>query len=138
MRILCVDPGRRHVGLASCDELEIAVRPLKAIERRGNARLAAAIVREAIKEEADEIVIGHPLNMNGTPGPSAKDAEKIAALIAEKAGTPVRLWDERLSSWEAENLMKELKIPEKKRKILAHSASAAVILRSYLDSRKGG
>lgn len=138
MRILAVDLGERHVGLASCDELELAVRPLRTIERRGNAQIAEAIAREGRAIGAAEVLMGHPLNMDGTAGRSAKDAEKIAALVAEVSGLPVRLWDERLSSWEAEQLLDEIGASKKKRRDLIHSASAAVILKSYVESKRQG
>ncbi|MFA6033767.1 MAG: Holliday junction resolvase RuvX [Myxococcota bacterium] len=148
MRILAADLGRKHVGLARCDELGLAAVPHKTLERHSNVSLAEAIAREAVLIGAGKIVIGHPLNMDGSAGPAAKDAEKIAVLVSgamtrmsEGAGEGVcrvLLWDERLSSWEAENLLREMGAPEAKRRKMIHEASAAVILRSYLESGQGG
>jgi putative holliday junction resolvase len=138
MRILAVDLGEKNVGLASCDELELTVRPLNTVQRTGNVQIASSIASEARRIEAAEVLVGHPLNMDGTAGRAAKDAEKIAALVAEVSGLPVRLWDERLSSWEAEQLLDEIGASKKKRRDLIHSASAAVILKSYVESRRQG
>jgi putative Holliday junction resolvase len=138
MRILAVDLGEKNVGLASCDELELTVRPLNTVRRTGNTQIASSITREARLIEAEEVLVGHPLNMDGTAGRAAKDAEKIAALVAEVSGLPVRLWDERLSSWEAEQLLDEIGASKRKRRDLIHSAAAAVILKSYVESRRQG
>jgi putative Holliday junction resolvase len=136
MRVLAVDLGSKHVGLAVCDELGLLVSPAGTIERKSNKALADAIVRHARRREAGAIVVGHPINMDGTAGRAAKDAEKIAAMIAEAGGPPVTLFDERLSSWEAESLLADAGASRKKRRTLVHEAAAAVILRSYLEARR--
>ena len=136
MRILAVDLGGKHVGLASCDELELVVSPAGTIARTSNKALVDAIVREAKRREAAEIVVGHPVNMDDTAGRQARDAEKIAALIAEASALPVRLCDERLSSWEAARMLEEAGVPKGRQREKIHEASAAVILRSYLDGKQ--
>ncbi|MBI5527677.1 MAG: Holliday junction resolvase RuvX [Deltaproteobacteria bacterium] len=136
MKILSVDLGSKNVGLAVCDELGISVSPAGTVPRKSNAMLVEAIIRQARRREADAIVVGHPINMDGTAGRAAKDAEKIAAMIALAGGPPVTLFDERLSSWEAENLLIEAGASRKKKRTLVHEAAAAVILRSYLEAKR--
>lgn len=138
MKILAVDLGGKKVGLAICDELEMVVSLAGTIVRTSNKALVDAIAREAGRREAAEIVVGHPLNMDDTAGRSAKDAEKIAAMIAVGCALPVQLVDERLSSWEAAQMLEEAGVPPKKRREKLHEASAAVILRSHLDARREG
>ena len=136
MKILAVDLGVKHVGLAVCDELQMVVSSAGTVPRTSNKALVDAVVREAKRRGAAEIVVGHPLNMDDTAGRSARDAEKIAAMVAEACACPVRLWDERLSSWEAAQMLAETGVRGKKRRLKIHEASAAVILRSYLDALK--
>jgi len=135
MRIISVDLGNRYTGFASCDELEMTVSPLHSIEGKSTKQIVEEIISTARRMNADEVIIGLPLNMNGTSGKQAEHAEKIAAAVAE-SGVQVRLWDERLTSWEADQLLLETGKSAKKRRLMAHSAAAAVILRSYIDSKK--
>lgn len=135
VKVLAADLGSKNVGLAVCDELQMTVSPAGTVVRTSNKALALAIAREAARRGATEIVVGHPLNMDGTAGRAAKDAEKIAALVAECCACRVTLWDERLSSWEAEHLLAEAGASRRRRREKIHEASAAVILRSYIDAK---
>ncbi|MCS6817462.1 MAG: Holliday junction resolvase RuvX [Blastocatellia bacterium] len=130
MRILAVDPGTRRIGLALCDELGISVRPLVTLVARGVERDARAIAEVARAHQVQGIVVGWPLNMDGTVGPAARRAEKLARRLRALAGVPISLWDERLTSIEAEALLRERgerPTPER-----VDQVAACVILQDFL------
>jgi putative Holliday junction resolvase len=132
MRILAVDPGTRRIGLALCDELGISVRPLEGLTARGLEQDARAIADLARAHRVEGIVVGWPLNMDGTVGPAARRAEKLARRLRALAGVPVSLWDERLTSVEAETLLRERgerPTPER-----VDQVAACVILQDFLTA----
>ncbi len=132
MRILAVDPGTRRIGLALCDELGISVRPLLVLAARGVETDARAIAELARAHQAEGIVVGWPLNLDGTVGPAARRAEKLARRLRALAGVPVSLWDERLTSVEAETLLRERgerPTPER-----VDQVAACVILQDFLTA----
>jgi len=134
MRYLGIDYGTRRVGLSFGDELGVAT-PLPALigaAARAPLEPLATIVRE---RRIDELVLGHPLNMDGTAGPKAKEVESLAARLREAFGLPVHLVDERLTTYEAES-----SIPARQRRAvrasgLVDSRAACLILRDFLDQR---
>lgn len=137
MRILGVDLGERNVGVAMSDELGLTAQPLTTLRREGGARgqealvvALSALVRE---HDADEVVVGHPLSMDGSVGPAARAAETFARALESASGTPVRLWDERLSTVAAERTLLEADLSRKKRRAVIDRAAAAYILQGYLD-----
>jgi putative Holliday junction resolvase len=129
------------MGLAIADEDARIARPLGTLERK-NRNEDMRRLREIIREHGvKQIVVGLPLRMDGTKGGMAEEAERFATRIRKQIGLPVELMDERLTSWEAEQVLKETKISprdtEKKRKKKGSTDSvdalaAAVILREYL------
>ena len=86
-------------------------------------------------DDAKEIIIGYPINMDGSIGVRAIDAEKFSQKIKESSGIEVKLWDERLSTKEAENFMIKASVTRKKRKKVIDKLAAVIILQGYLDSR---
>jgi putative Holliday junction resolvase len=136
-RLLGVDPGEARIGIATCDpEGRFAV-PLTIIERRGRAldRVAEEIAALSASSEAEGIVVGLPLNMDGTEGAQARHARSLGRRIATAAGLPVHYWDERLSSFAAEQLMAEAPRMRRRRGGRIDDLAAAVILQSFLDGR---
>jgi putative Holliday junction resolvase len=134
MRILAVDPGTKRIGVALCDELEIAVRPLPVLASRGGEHNARAIAELARAHGAEGIVIGWPLHMDGTISPSAERARRLARRLHALTGLPVVLWDERLTSVEAETLLRERgerPTPER-----IDQVAACVILQDFLTFRR--
>lgn len=134
MRFLGIDYGTRRIGLATGDELGIAT-PLPALVESdlGARRLAlAALVRQ---RRVDELVLGYPLNMNGSAGYKAKEMEALAAELRAEFGLPVHLVDERLTSHIAETGMNQKQLREIRAKGIIDSRAAAVILQDYLDQR---
>jgi len=134
MRILAVDPGTKRIGLALCDELEISVRPLTVLVSRGEEHDARTIAELARAHGAEGIVIGWPLHMDGTISLSARRARRLAHRLRALTGLPVVLWDERLTSVEAEALLRERgerPTPER-----IDQVAACVILHDFLTFRR--
>lgn len=132
MRFLGIDYGTRRIGLAAGDELGIAT-PLPALveaEPAARRRALAAVVKT---RRIDEIVLGHPLNMDGTAGFKAKEIEVFAEELRAEFGLPVHLVDERLTSHIAESGMNQKQLREIRAKGIIDSRAAAVILQDYLD-----
>lgn len=135
-RILAVDYGRRRVGLAVSDPLGISAQGLETVEVRSSKGAAAAVAQVAGAQDAGEIVVGLPLNMDGSAGPMAAEAEAFAAEVERRTGLPVRRWDERLTSVAAHRTMREMGVRTKGRKETVDRMSAVLILQGYLDSQK--
>lgn len=133
LRILAIDYGKRRIGLAISDEMGMTARPL-AVLARTNRRNDLRRLREIAREHAvGRIVVGQPLNMDGSAGSMAEEAARFAARIQKELGLPVELADERLSSWEAEQMR-----PSKagrKHDEAKDDIAAAVILRDFLERR---
>ncbi|MCX6938329.1 MAG: Holliday junction resolvase RuvX [Verrucomicrobia bacterium] len=134
MRFLGIDYGTRRIGLAGGDELGIAT-PLPALvvaDLAGRRRALAEVIRQ---RRIDEIVLGYPLNMDGSAGFKAKEMEALAAELRAEFGLPVHLLDERLTSHMAEQGMNQKQLREIRAKGIVDSRAAAVILQDYLDQR---
>lgn len=135
--ILAIDYGEVRIGLAVSDELEIGANPLSVIKRKTEKEDLAKI-EDIIKERnVARVVVGLPLNMNGTEGPMAKAAREFAAKIA-KLDVEVKLWDERLSTRAAESILIEADLSRAKRKKKKDQVAAAWFLQSYLDAKGMG
>lgn len=137
-RILAIDPGRVRMGLAVSDPMGILARGLPTLEsagRRKDLEALEAIVRE---NEVAEIVVGHPLSMDGSRGQMTDFAERLAEDLRERTGLPVSLWDERLSSVEAERSLIARNVRREDRKGMRDRVAAALILQGFLDSRAPG
>ena len=140
-RILGIDMGKRRIGVAiSAPEGVLAV-PLQVIECRGDEIDARAITEIARKEGVETLVVGHPRSLDGTIGPQARRVEAFARRLAEASGLPLELWDERLSSKQAErpppHSGKRRNRGPRKRRASTDDAAAAIILESYLHRHRG-
>ena len=136
MKILGVDFGDSRTGYAISDALGFGASVVGAF-KSGNIKEVAKHTAELAKElNAEKIVLGYPKNMNGSLGPRAEKTQRLAGLIKELSDIPIILWDERLTTVSAHNLMNETNVRGKKRKGSVDSISAAYILQGYLDSLK--
>jgi putative Holliday junction resolvase len=133
MRYLGVDVGRARVGLALADDVLRTARPLRAVPRRAGAATLAEIAEAAREYEVERLVVGLPLNMDGTEGASARDARAFAARLGEALGLPVDFHDERLSTFEAETRLRDRGFSAKDRRSRVDAEAAAVILQGWLD-----
>lgn len=134
IRFLGIDYGTRRIGLSFGDQLGVAT-PLPAIAEtdEGKRRLALAAVIRA--RQISEIVMGHPLNMDDSVGPKAKEVEGVAARLRAEFGLPVHLVDERLTSYEAEATIPKSKRRDVRASGIIDSRAATLILQDYLDQR---
>ena len=136
MRILGIDFGDVHVGLALSDPLLLTAQPLGQYRLRGESEDKAYFGDVIRSREVGEIVIGFPLRMDGTSGTRAEKTRTFAAWMEKSFGLPVVLWDERLTTHQAGGIMREQKIRTRDRRTIEHQISAALILQAYLDSRR--
>ncbi|MCH8994658.1 MAG: Holliday junction resolvase RuvX [Chloroflexi bacterium] len=139
-RILGLDIGERRIGIAiSTPEGRLAV-PLRVLESRGDAEDARAIAGIANAERVDSLVVGHPLSLDGSVGPQARRVEAFARLVARESGLPLELWDERLSSAQAERPpvrpRRRGSKGGRRRRGPADDVAAAIVLQSYLDRQQ--
>ena len=135
MRILGLDMGSKRIGVAVSDPLGITAQGLLTLEKEKDGDVIKRLRDIILKEEIKEIVVGLPLNMNGSYGPQAKDAISFADSLKDKFDIPVKLWDERMSTMEVERIMIEADVSRSKRKKKIDKLAAQVILQSYLNAR---
>lgn len=135
MIFLAIDPGRRRLGLALSDELGW-VHPLKTLERHGNRRDLEAIARLVRQHGVQAVVVGLPLNMDGSEGEAAQSARRLAAELEKALALEVYLQDERLSSFEAEDRLKAAGLRPGRRRSVVDQMAAVVILEDFLAARE--
>lgn len=134
-RILSVDFGDTRTGLAVSDELRFLASGIGYISPGGIEKTAAAVAEEAKRQGVSAIVVGHPLNMNGTEGPRAARAAEFADLLRGRLdGVEVVLFDERMTTMAATRYLNETNLRGKKRKGVIDTLSAQIILQNFLDS----
>ncbi len=137
MAIAAIDLGKRRIGIAISNDDDHGALPLDAIERRGLRTDLAATMRCLEGRGVSLIVVGLPLNMDGSRGPAARAAEDFAARLREFSGLPVETCDERLSSVEAEERLRELPGRRGRRKERIDALAAAIILERWREGRRG-
>lgn len=136
MRILGIDYGRRRLGIALSDEGEILASPLLVYKSHGLERDLDFLIRLIAEREVERIVLGLPLNMDGSRGEMAEEVLSFAETLHEKSGLPVDTFDERLTTTEAERVLVQADLSRKRRKKLRDSLAAVLILQGYLESLK--
>lgn len=134
MRCLGIDYGTRRIGLSYGDELGVAT-PLPAITEAAPEKRWAALAAIVRQRRATDLVLGHPLNMDDTAGPKAKEAEALAARLQAEFSLPVHLVDERLTSYEAESTIPKAKRRDVRASGLIDSRAATIILQDFLDQQ---
>ena len=134
MKILAIDFGKKRMGFALGDTTINTATPLEQINRKSQEQ-DINYIRDLIAEyDIDKIVTGYPLNMDGTKSKISAEVETFSKTLQERIKIPVDFMDERLTSFEAEELLKNHKPDYKKRKKIIDSISALIILRSYMES----
>ncbi len=137
MIIIGIDIGEARTGVAICDENQILASPLCMIEEKNKDKLAEKIIEISNLKNANKIVLGYPKNMNGTLGPSAKNAEYLQKKLKELSkNIEVILWDERLTTVCAQKNFAFLGKKSINYKKQIDKASACLILQNYLDYLK--
>ena len=135
MRYLAIDHGQKRTGLAISDASESLVSPHAVIETQSSTELLRQIEKIIADEQIEAIVMGLPFNMDGSEGPRAKQVRQFSGLLSQKVNIPILFQDERLSSFEAENLLVEMELTRKKKKKRLDAIAAAAILRAFLDEK---
>lgn len=136
MRILSVDFGDARTGLAVCDPGELLASPAGVIHARHVERVLEEAASAAKESGAQKIVVGLPLNMNGTEGPRAELCREFAGKLAALSGIETILWDERRTTVTAASYLNATDTRGKKRKAVIDEVAAVVILESYLAWRR--
>ena len=137
MRILGLDVGDRRIGLAISDPNGQVAVPLRTLHRTAQDGAVDAIAALVAEENVVAIVVGLPLRLDGTAGSQAESVEEFVRQLLPAVNVPVTLWDERLSTVQAEQLLRRDGLPSRKGKAEQDSLAAAIILQGYLDSRPG-
>jgi putative Holliday junction resolvase len=135
-KILGLDYGEKRVGVAVSDPDGVIAMAHSVFDRDGGSgkALIEEIVRICRETGVEKVVVGLPINMNGTKGPMAEKIEAFAANLTGAVGLPVEKWDERLSTSMAERTLLEADMSRSKRKKVRDKMSAQVILQGYLDA----
>ena len=136
MRILGVDYGQKRIGVAVSDLLGITAQGLETIPNRGAKQMIADLVKICKDNQVKEIVIGLPINMNGSHGPKAEEILRLIPVIEKETGVVVTSWDERLTSRQADRLMIEEGLSRQRQKLNSDRLAATLILQSYLESKR--
>ncbi|MCC6216335.1 MAG: Holliday junction resolvase RuvX [Polyangiaceae bacterium] len=136
MRAAGVDLGRVRIGLAVEDELGLLAHPRPPLDGRDVARAVATLAERARAEGIGRFVVGLPVRLDGREGPEARRARAFARRLEAATALPVELWDERLSSRQASALLREGGASARSSRGRVDGAAAALILQSYLDSRR--
>ena len=132
-RILGIDPGKKNIGISISDPNQKIATPLKTIEMKKFKKFIEQLNRVILDYEVKGIVIGNPVNMDGSLGPRSQSAKDFAQNITKITKIPITLWDERLSSEGAFKLMGDLNINSSKKSEKLDQHAAAFILQGYLD-----
>ncbi|MCX5858385.1 MAG: Holliday junction resolvase RuvX [Proteobacteria bacterium] len=134
MRILALDIGEKRIGVSLSDELGITAQGLETINRTKLSEDIDKIRQIVTGAGVTEIVLGLPLNLDGSEGQSAQKAMDFAVILRRDLGVDVILWDERLSTVAAERSLLEGDLSRRRRKQLRDQVAATLILQGYLDS----
>ena len=135
-RVLGLDVGGRRIGLAISDGAGLLATPYSAIQRRSLEQDIAAIVGIVHEEEVGQIIVGLPLSLDGSVGPQAERTMAFYEALKAASPVPVKTWDERFSSAEAEQRLREAGISPSRNRGRLDASAAAVVLQAYLDAQR--
>jgi putative Holliday junction resolvase len=141
-RYLGLDVGNRRIGVAVSDELGVTAQPVLTLERR---RVAPGVSRDDLRSLARlakrfgvvGIVVGNPVHLSGDVSPQAVRTQAFAAALGELTGLPIHLWDERLTTREAHQILYEAGHARQEHRRVVDQVAAALILQSFLEQRSG-
>ena len=132
-RLLGIDPGKNRVGLAISDEDKLVSTPLKTILKKNNSNFILEIKEIIVENNIKGIIVGNPINMDGSKGPSSQSANDFGKYLSNNVSIPVSMWDERLSSEAAFNLSSNLDINVSKKIKKLDENAASFILQGAID-----
>jgi putative Holliday junction resolvase len=137
LRVLGIDYGDSHIGLAVSDKLLLTAQALGSYRSKNKDEDKVYFKELVSKYEIGEIVLGLPLRMNGSPGTRVEKTKVFAAWLKKILKIPIIFWDERLTTKQALRILSQQKIKAKRKKTLEDQTAASVILSSYLESKRG-
>jgi putative Holliday junction resolvase len=134
---MAIDYGTKSIGIAISDELQLTIRPLTTIRReRKKYREVIDLFCSLVNEnEIDTLVVGLPLNMDGTRGEASARTERFIADLKNRLSIPIITIDERLTSYEADQILREMGVDERERRLRSDEYAAMIILQDYLDGK---
>ena len=135
-RLIGLDLGTKRIGIAICDELQSIATPFKTVQKDNFAKFLDELKLIIKENNIEGIIVGNPINMDGTMGPSAQSVSDVCANISKDIDIPLCLWDERLSTVGAFNLSSQLDIKVSKKIKKIDQNAAAFILQGALDYLK--
>ena len=133
---LALDAGSVRVGLAAADPTGTLASPVAVLDAGRPDELWARVAAEARARESRVLIVGLPLQLSGAEGPAAERARRLAGEARERTGLRVELWDERLSSVEAERALLDQGASRRERRARVDAVAAAIVLQAWLDSRR--
>ncbi len=138
MRLMAIDYGERSIGVAISDELQLTVRPLTTIRRvkLGYAQVLEQIQALVAENEIATLVVGLPLNMDGTRGGAVERVERFISDLRRNVSIPITTVDERLTSNEADRILREMGVSLRERRARSDEYAACVILQDYIDGQR--
>ena len=135
MRVLAVDYGTRRVGMAVSDELGVAARGLPTVHAASQRSAVLSVAQAASDVGATALLVGLPLNMDGSRGPMAEAAEAFATELSRTTELPVRLWDERLTTVAARRAIRETGSRQRKKEGAVDRMAAVLLLNNFLQAQ---
>lgn len=135
MRVLAIDHGTKRMGIALSDPTGVIALPLEFIPAEPFAQFLVRLKQLIQEKEVEMILVGMPRNMDGSYGPAAAKVQEFVAVLKETIAIPIKIWDERLTSTQANRFLLEADVRRQDRKQKVDKAAAAILLQSFLDSR---
>src|ERR1700722_15910297 len=134
MRILALDHGTKRIGVAISDELGMIAQPLEFVPAEPFEKFLARLNEIIQTKQVGSLLVGMPRNMDGSYGPAATKVQEFVAMLKQTITIPIKLWDERLTSTQANRYLIQANVRREQRKEKVDKTAAAILLQSYLDS----
>jgi putative Holliday junction resolvase len=134
MRVLGIDHGTKRIGLAISDEMGMIAQPLEFVPAEPFAAFLARLKAIIAEKQVEQLLVGMPRNMDGSYGPAALKVQEFVAVLKDAVAIPIKTWDERLTSAQANRFLIQADVRRDKRKEKVDKTAAAILLQSYLDS----
>lgn len=138
MRVLAIDHGSVRMGIAISDAMGIVAQPLESIPAEPRNQFLARLLEIVREKEVELILVGMPRNMDGSYGPAAAKVREFLRELEPQVQVPIRTWDERLTSVQANRFLIEADVRRSDRRGKVDKTAAAILLQSYLDSAQAG
>lgn len=135
MRVLGLDPGSVRVGVALSDELGIIAQPLDYIPAEPFEEFVMQLLKLIAERDVGSIIVGMPRNMDGSYGPAAEKSKALVEQLRGRTKVPIRTWDERLTTAQANRVLIAGNVSRQKRKEKVDKLAAAILLQSFLDAQ---